>query len=174
MSRPNGMTIDRDRRSSAPAGFERLVAVFRRRIELGTPVDNIDRARRLVLGVGCERGVSSALFERGVARVLLDHGLSEATLHALASIDNKRDEAAILAFAEKRGLAVRFFSARELDAIGCGDAGSARVKQYVGTGSVCEPAALLAARAEQLLVPKTIYTEPGVAGSVTVAVARMR
>jgi cobalt-precorrin 5A hydrolase len=46
------------------------------------------------------------------------------------------------------------------------------VQKHVGTRGVSEPAALIAAGARELLVPKTIYKEPEIARSMTVAVAR--
>ena len=50
---------------------------------------------------------------------------------------------------------------------------SETVKRHVGTRGVSEPAALLAAGAERLLVPKEVYTEPGAGRSMTLAVARL-
>jgi cobalt-precorrin 5A hydrolase len=47
------------------------------------------------------------------------------------------------------------------------------VRKHVGTRGVCEPAALLAAGATRLVVPKQAYTEPGAGRSMTLAVARV-
>jgi cobalt-precorrin 5A hydrolase len=47
------------------------------------------------------------------------------------------------------------------------------VKYFVGSRGVAEPAALLGARAQKLLVPKQIYTEPGAGRSMTLAAARV-
>jgi cobalt-precorrin 5A hydrolase len=43
----------------------------------------------------------------------------------------------------------------------------------VGTRAVAEPAALRAAGADRLLVPKQVYTEPGAGRAMTLAVARV-
>jgi cobalt-precorrin 5A hydrolase len=46
------------------------------------------------------------------------------------------------------------------------------VQKHVGTRGVSEPAALLAAGASELLIPKTIYKEPEIGRTMTVSVAR--
>jgi cobalt-precorrin 5A hydrolase len=132
------------------------------------------RPRSLVLGAGCDRDTPVALFERGVLSVLAQAGLSPKSLHSLASIDKKRDEPAILAFADKYRLPLSFYTAEQLDAVSGIENPSEMVHKHVGTRGVSEPAALLAAGAPELLLPKTKYTEPDAGRSMTVAVARRR
>jgi cobalt-precorrin 5A hydrolase len=107
-----------------------------------------------------------------VLSVLKQHGLSWKCLHTLASIDKKQDEPALLAFAEKYGLQTQFYTAETLDQVAGIENPSSMVQKHVGTRGVSEPAALLAAGACELLVPKTIYKEPDIARSMTVSVAR--
>lgn len=133
--------------------------------------DESDQTRGLVLGVGCDRNITSELFERGIAHVLEQFGLSLAAVRCIASIDKKRDEPALLRFAAANAVTVQFFSAAELDAVS-GERASEIVRRHVGARAVSEPAALLASGATALLVPKTVYTEPGAGASLTVAVAR--
>jgi ferredoxin-NADP reductase len=128
---------------------------------------------RVVLGVGCDRGTPAELFERGVLQTLSAHGLSLGNLHSLASIDRKHDEPALLAFADKYRLPLRFFSAETLDAVSGIEHASERVRASVGTRAVSEPAALLASGAAALLVAKTRYTEPGAGRSMTLALAAL-
>jgi cobalt-precorrin 5A hydrolase len=132
----------------------------------------IYRPKSLVLGAGCDRDTPFELFERGVLSVLKQHGLSWKCLHTLASIDKKQDEPALLAFAEKYGLQTQFYTAETLDQVSGIENPSSMVQKHVGTRGVSEPAALIAAGARELLVPKTIYKEPEIARSMTVAVAR--
>ncbi|GAC1360419.1 MAG: hypothetical protein NVSMB47_12990 [Polyangiales bacterium] len=47
------------------------------------------------------------------------------------------------------------------------------MKAFVGSRGVCEPAALLAAGARRLRVPKQKYTEEGAGRSMTLAVAEI-
>jgi cobalt-precorrin 5A hydrolase len=131
------------------------------------------RPRSLVVGVGCDRGAPAAMVERGVAAALAEHGLSDRCVKAIATLDKKADEVALRALCEKRRWPMVTFTAEQLDAAQGIENPSEKVKQFVGTRGVAEPAALLAAGAERLLVPKRAYTEPGAGRSMTVAVARV-
>jgi len=131
------------------------------------------RPKSLVVGLGCDRGAAPEMVERGVDAMLAEHGLSPKSVKAIATIDRKADEQAFLALAERRGWPLLTFSAEQLEAARGVQNPSAKVKEHVGTPGVAEPAALLAAGAEQLLVPKRVYTEPGAGRSMTFAVARV-
>ncbi|HVA81118.1 MAG TPA: cobalamin biosynthesis protein [Candidatus Binataceae bacterium] len=133
----------------------------------------IYRPKSLVAGIGCDRGTPAALVERGLMAVLERNQLSRKSVKALATIDKKRDEAGILALAERFGWPLEFYTAEELDRAPGIENPSETVKRYVGTRGVAEPAALIRAGAERLLVPKHPYTEPGAGRSMTIAVARV-
>ena len=151
----------RDVARSHPAHFERAV---------------VYRPKCLVLGVGCDRGTPLPLLQRGIDRILRDHGLSSAAVKKLATIDVKADEPGLLELGARRGWPIETFPAERLDALGEGDGvqnPSERVKTHVGTRGVCEPAALLAAGTERLVVPKQKYTEEGAGRSMTLAVAEI-
>ncbi|WP_437577798.1 cobalt-precorrin 5A hydrolase [Sorangium sp. So ce887] len=149
---------DRDLSRSHPAVVERAV---------------VYRPKSLVLGVGCDRGAPLDMVERGVDRLLDEHGLSVQSVKALATIDKKADEEALLALSARRGWPLVTFTAEELDATEGIENPSETVKKHVGARGVAEPAALRAAGATRLLVPKRAYTEPGVGRSMTLAVARV-
>jgi cobalt-precorrin 5A hydrolase len=149
---------DRDVEASHPAHFANAV---------------VYRPRSLVLGLGCDRDTPPDLVERGVTALLARHGLSRQSVRAIASIDKKHDEPALLALAARHGWAFHTFTAAALDATVGIETPSATVARHVGTRGVCEPAALLAAGAATLVVPKQIYTEPGAGRSMTLAVARI-
>jgi cobalt-precorrin 5A hydrolase len=100
------------------------------------------------------------------------HGLSLKSVKAVASIDKKNDEPAILLLARRHGWPLQFYSAEELDAVAGIEHPSEIVRHHVGARGVAEPAALKAAGAARLLVGKQIYTEPGAGRSMTLAVAR--
>ena len=133
----------------------------------------IYRPKSLVLGIGCDKGTSLELIERGLHTVLERNHLSPKSVKALATIDKKKDEAGILALAECFGWPLETYTAEELDRVPGIENPSDTVKHYVGTRGVAEPAALLCAGAERLLVPKQTYTEPGAGRSMTIAVARV-
>jgi cobalt-precorrin 5A hydrolase len=131
------------------------------------------RPKSLMLGLGCDRDTPPDLLERGVTRLLAQHQLSPKSVKAVATVDRKRDEPAILRLCERNGWPLLVYGASELDVVPGIENPSATVERHVGTRGVAEPAALLAAGAERLLVPKQIYTEPGAGRSMTFAVARI-
>jgi cobalt-precorrin 5A hydrolase len=134
------------------------------------------RPKSLVLGIGCDRDTPLSLIERGIESILGAHDLSSKAVRSLATIDKKGDEHALLALSESRRWPLELFEARALDALEEADgveSPSERVKAFVGTRGVCEPAALLASGAKRLLVAKQRYTEAGAGRSMTLAVAEI-
>jgi cobalt-precorrin 5A hydrolase/precorrin-3B C17-methyltransferase len=125
--------------------------------------------------MGCERHTSLSLLERLLAKTLGDHGLAEAAVAGLASIDRKGDEPALVQLAEQRGWPLRLFSADELAAVAVPNP-SSLVAQEMGTASVAEASALLAAgsagSAGTLTVAKTVlHAGADERGAATLAVA---
>jgi cobalt-precorrin 5A hydrolase len=149
---------DREVQERHPAHFARAV---------------VYRPRSLVLGLGCDRDTPPDLIERGVHTLLKRHGLSPKSVKQLATVDRKGDEPGLLALAAAHGWPLQTFTPAQLDAVPGIESPSEVVLKHVGTRGVCEPAALLAAGAERLLVAKQIYTEPGAGRSMTLAVARV-
>jgi cobalt-precorrin 5A hydrolase len=149
---------DREFRDSHPAHWANAV---------------VYRPRSLVLGLGCDRGAPTELVMRGIATLLAEHRLSPKSIKAIATIDRKHDEVAFLAAAERLGCPLVVFTAEQLDAVPGIANPSDIVKHHVGARGVAEPAALLAAGARELLVPKQRYTEPGAGRAMTLAVARV-
>jgi cobalt-precorrin 5A hydrolase len=149
---------DRDVARSHPAHFSNAV---------------VYRPKSLVLGIGCDRGASLEMIERGVDTLLGRHGLCSGSVREIASVDVKANEPALLALSERRRWPLRVFPAERLDGVAGIENPSETVKRFVGTRGVAEPAALAASGAEQLLVPKQVYTEPGAGRSMTFAVARI-
>jgi len=131
------------------------------------------RPKSLVVGVGCDRGTPPDLVDRGVDKLLAQNGLSPKSVRALATLDKKGDEPSLLALSEARRWPLLTYPADELDAQPGIESPSETVKRHVGTRGVAEPAALRAAGAEKLVVPKQTYTEDGAGRSMTFAVARV-
>jgi cobalt-precorrin 5A hydrolase len=114
-----------------------------------------------VIGIGCRRGVSveqihAAVFEALGTRALIN-------VRALASIDSKQDETALIEFAARHGLPLQFFSKQDITRIEI--SASERVQALIGVDGVCEPCALLASRDGRIVVPKIVVD------GVTVAIA---
>ncbi len=174
---PPGVSFCRSIHDANPESFEMLLIATDREIRESNPGHwekaVIYRPRSLVLGIGCDRGTAPDMMERGVRTLFERHDLSIKCVKAIASIDKKSDEAAILQLAQTLGCPLRLYKAAELDAAPGIENPSATVKKYVGTRGVAEPAALIAAGARSLLIPKQAYTEPGAGRSMTMAVARI-
>jgi cobalt-precorrin 5A hydrolase len=130
------------------------------------------RPKSLVVGIGCDRDTPTELVARGVDKLLAEHGLSAKSVRAIATIDKKADEPAILALSAARGWPLVTYTAEELDAQPGIENPSDTVKRHVGSRGVSEPAALRCAQAEKLVVAKQVYTEEGAGRSMTFAVAR--
>ncbi len=126
----------------------------------------------LWLGVGCERGTSLTLLEQAVDSALAADGLAPEAVAGLASASRKADEPALLQLAEQRGWPLRCFSSEVLAAVPVPNP-SAVVLAELGTASVAEAAALLAAGPQsRLLQEKRIrHAGPGEQGAATVAIA---
>ncbi|MCF8005505.1 MAG: cobalamin biosynthesis protein [Chromatiaceae bacterium] len=140
-----------------------------------------ERSQGVAIGIGCMRGTALATLEAAVDAAL--RGLGPVTVIALASIERRRDEPALWQLARFHGWPLRFFSADELAVVPVARPSPSLVRS-LGTASVAEAAALLAANRNglvadrngapgeppQLLVEKQAHQ--GVGGKwVTVAVA---
>ncbi|NMM13986.1 MAG: cobalamin biosynthesis protein [Rhodoferax sp.] len=126
---------------------------------------------QVAVGLGCDRGTPLATVVHTLDAALAQAGLVREQVRVLASIEAKRDEVAFLELAALGGWPLQFFSAGELAAVPVLNP-SATVLRYMGTPSVSEAAALLAAQATaaQLLVEK--FKHKGVDGrNATVSIA---
>jgi cobalt-precorrin 5A hydrolase/precorrin-3B C17-methyltransferase len=123
----------------------------------GSPSHLVYHPKVLTLGVGGERGVAAEELLALVDDTLARHHLSKQALAVIASIDLKQDEAAIHSLAQHMGLALRLFTAAELNAEAPRlKTPSALVMSEVGCPGVAEGAALAAAGPEaKLIVAKT-------------------
>jgi cobalt-precorrin 5A hydrolase len=132
-----------------------------------TPTDHgaLLHPRSLVVGIGCNRGTAATDIARAVAATCAQHQLAPEAIARLASIDLKQDEAGLLEFARRQGLAIDFHSSGELNRVE-GVSISPAVLRATGAKGVAEPAALLSAGpGSTLLVSKLKWTD------VTTAVA---
>jgi cobalt-precorrin 5A hydrolase/precorrin-3B C17-methyltransferase len=124
------------------------------------------RPPSLAVGVGTTTDADPAALLAAVAEALEDASLAPASVGAVATIDRRADHPAVGALARAYRAPVRAFAPAALDAVTV-PAPSEVVRAAVGTASVAEAAALLAAGPEATLVLGK-RVRPG----VTVAVAR--
>lgn len=155
--------------SLARASVDVRLVISDRRLPLGG-IDGplvVYRPKTLVVGLGCVRGTTVDEIAELIRATFAEHALSESSVRCLATIDLKRDEPGLNVLAARRDWSVRYFTADELRGVGTLSAPSQEVLRAVGVPGVCEPAALLAANAEALVVSKVKSPR------VTVAVARI-
>lgn len=154
--------------SAALAGREIGVAVTEELTPAPWPVTLWLRPRVLTLGVGCKRGADFQALAEAAEEFLESAGVSALSLAAVASIDIKKDEAAIIKLAEKYKVPFVTYSAEALRGAQGLFSYSKRVEEATGVGCVCERAAVLAAGGGTLMRGKTVY--PG----MTLALAKHR
>jgi precorrin-4 C11-methyltransferase len=157
---PDNVTFTHDARRLQGRRFERIVWITDRQVQDCHGLDERRilwlRPPSIVLGVGCERGLSTKGLAEGLERYQRVHSVARASISALASIDLKADETAILELAKRHGWQTVFYPAEELARVSGIKTPSAMVEKCVGTPGVAEPAALLAAATEHLLVEKRV------------------
>jgi cobalt-precorrin 5A hydrolase len=152
--------------SAALAGQAVGVAVTEQLADPPFPVTLWLRPRTLVLGVGCRKGVEAAALEAAAEDFLRGAGVSALSLKAVASIELKANEPAILAFCARHGLPFMTYGAEELSAVPGQFTASERVLDVTGVDNVCERAAVKCAGGGVLLRGKTIYA------GITLALAK--
>jgi cobalt-precorrin 5A hydrolase len=125
------------------------------------------RPHSLVAGIGCNRNTGIEEIHALLESVFERNHLAASSLRSIASIDIKADESGLVGLAKQLGLPLTLFSRQELEKVSHIKNPSAVVEKHVGVKSVCEAAAILAARNGPLIVPKQSTR------NVTVAVARI-
>ena len=125
------------------------------------------RPASLAAGIGCNRNTAMEEMKALLEDVLETHHLAPSSLKSLASIDVKSDESGLLSLAENLNLPLLFYNRQELNQVKEIKNPSIVVEKHVGVKSVCEAAAIQAARNGTLIVPKHLTK------NVTVAIARI-
>ncbi|MEA2082899.1 MAG: cobalamin biosynthesis protein [Thermodesulfobacteriota bacterium] len=120
----------------------------------------------LVVGVGCNRGTTGAELAAALEEFLAIDSLSRLSVRNLASIDLKRDESGLLEFARENSWDVVFYTKEELNSV-AGITPSAAAYKATGAKGVAEPAALLSAASDTLVLEKRKWR------NVTLALARV-
>jgi cobalt-precorrin 5A hydrolase len=155
------------------AGYESLQQNYNLRAVItdrdcrpGGQADLYLRPASLYIGLGCRRGVLVRQVVAAIKEVFARHNLACASLAALATIVNKRDERGLTEAAAILGVPLLLYSVRQIQELQVPYRQSEFVFRTMGVGGVCEPTAILAAGGGQLLVEKVKMS------GVTVAVAR--
>jgi cobalt-precorrin 5A hydrolase len=126
------------------------------------------------LGIGCRQGISQEIITREVDRILTKYQIIKAEIIGVATIDLKAKESAIQEYCQKNNFYLQPFSQAELRQVVVPHP-AMLIKDKIGTHSVAEAAAILAAslnaRRAILVIPKQILPEKEKKGMMTIAVA---
>ncbi len=125
-----------------------------------------EAVKDLIVGVGCRRGTPAETIATAVREGLATAGADLARVRLLASADIKADEPGLIEAARQLNLPLRLIPSDEIRQCNRNFEHSQFVQDKVDLPAVAEPAALLAGRRTQLLLPRQILH------SVTVAIAR--
>ena len=170
-----------DRLGDATAGgYAALLAVSDRLLSLDTNRPTvIYRPTTLVAGVGCRRGVNAAHLQELLDDTLRENGLARQSIAKIATVDLKADEPGIIALADSLGVSLETYPAAELNAAshrepkqtdaarGLSRPTPSAARDLLGVFGVAEPAAMLAAGASGVIVPRTKSDR------ATIAIARI-
>lgn len=113
------------------------------------------RPRILHLGIGCRKGTAMETIEKLVLEQLKRLNLTLSLVVGIASIDVKKDEAGLLAFAKEYALPFHSYTSVQLQQVPGNFTPSAFVAKTVGVDNVCERAAVLDSNGGDLLLKKT-------------------
>jgi len=123
---------------------------------LSIPVAKL-RPKSLILGVGCKKNTAPERLRAAVARFFQQINITPLSLKAIATVDVKKDEPAILSLAEEMSLPLVIVGREEILSIENNFTCSDFVKKTIGVGCVAEPAAFIASRGGSKIAPKTAF-----------------
>ena len=124
-----------------------------------------EASRRLVVGIGCRRGVSAEQVLAAIDTALADQGRRRSEVYTLATIDLKAREPGIRQAAKELGVPVRVIPRTRIRSLQDCLREHTFAETITGVAAVCIPAAVMASPHSELLGSKT--TQNG----VTVALA---
>ena len=125
--------------------------------------------RILTLGIGCRKGTARDRISDAVLEMLEKNGIFRQAVFGIASIDLKKNEAGLLAFAKEWQLPIIFYTADELRAVSGDFVPSSFVESVTGVDNVCERSAvLLAGKNGGLLIGK--HKKEGVTAAAGISI----
>jgi cobalt-precorrin 5A hydrolase len=113
----------------------------------------IMRPPALTLGLGCHRGINLEEVLSLLDKILENFDLARESITHIASVTTRSTEPALIELSQKWKKPIVFFSKEELGTIQTPNP-SETVLKRIGVPSVCEAAAILAAKKGQLIVSK--------------------
>lgn len=122
------------------------------------------KKRRLVIGVGCRKGVEQKRIIEALSGALLEHGRMYCQIKHFATVDVKKEEAGIIDTARYFKVPLRIVGRDEIAKVEDQFHTSEFVRSSIGVGAVAEPCAYLTSEDGGFLMRKKKY------GGITIAI----
>ncbi|WP_078428670.1 cobalt-precorrin 5A hydrolase [Alkalihalobacterium alkalinitrilicum] len=122
------------------------------------------RPKSVYLGIGCNRGTSALEIKQVIEETLKDERISIQSVKSIATIDLKKDEEGLIEVCTDFGWDFVYYTPEQLNAAPIKNP-SETVYKFTGAYGVSEPAALIAAEVDELLLEKKK------SGNVTISIA---
>ncbi len=126
------------------------------------------RPRNLIVGVGARKGVPKKAVLSAVRQAFRDAGLSPLGIMCMATVDFKAGEKGIIEAADELGVVLKSIPVEDIKRVEGQFRQSNFVREKVGIGAVCEPAAVLGGKDARPVLGKTKFD------GVTIAIAEER
>lgn len=110
----------------------------------------------IAVGIGCRRGTQAEVIEEAIREMCERYHIPMESIGSISSIDLKKDEQGILAFASKYNVVFRCYTQEELMKVAGDFSSSAFVKSITGVDCVCERAAKAAQQEGSWIARKTV------------------
>lgn len=136
----------------APAAGPQVRVSFRLE-EQAPPETLIMRPKTVALALGCHRGIDRSEVDEFIDRTLKEENISLKSVALMATLESRAEEPAFLAVSRDRGWPLVIFTKDELSLVEVPNP-SGKVMERIGVASVCEAAAMLAAKTDRLLISK--------------------
>ncbi|SES63655.1 cobalt-precorrin 5A hydrolase [[Clostridium] polysaccharolyticum] len=111
--------------------------------------------KQIVLGIGCKKNTDIQALREFVNEILEEHSIFPEAIAAIASIDLKKEEPALLALSKELSVPFATYDARTLQKVKGQFTSSEFVRKTTGVDNVCERAALCYSHADSLYLRKT-------------------
>ena len=109
----------------------------------------------VVLGMGCRKGKAADEIRQAADRCLAEGGICQEALGMVCSVDLKKEEEGILAFAREKNIPFETYSPEQLRETPGDFAESEFVKKITGVDNVCERSAVLGSSYGRIIKKKT-------------------
>jgi cobalt-precorrin 5A hydrolase len=133
---PKGYTFD----LNEAYGIVRITNKTNVMLQIEKDVKKLKLIRRnIILGIGCRKDYSPEKMKKIVLEKLLEYNIDYRSVKAIATVEVKKDERAVIELAEFLKAEFKVFTIEEIKKIQHNYEGSSFVEKTIGVKAVCEP-----------------------------------